>query len=108
MLFYFSSSASDTLRGCLLSMGAHIGHMLFEVCDGLSYYFLGIRGFFVVFDLNKTVSSIKNALIFFERLISNFGHSLFCYSGVSNLNIHIKLFIIQLIKERNQSFSYFK
>ena len=99
---------SVVLRESLFSMGAHIGHLLFEACDSLSYYFLGIRSFFVVFDLNKTISCIKNALIFFERLIFNFGHSLFCYSGVSNLNIHIKLFLIQLTKERNQSFSYLK
>lgn len=89
-------------------MGAHIGHLHIEAYDSLSYYLLGTRSFFVVFDLYKTISFIKNALIFFERLVLNFGHALFCYSGVSNLNIHIKLFFIQLIKERNQSFSYLK
>lgn len=89
-------------------MGAHIGHLHVEAYDSLSYYLLGTRSFFVVFDLYKTISFIKNALLFFERLILNFGHSLFCYSNVSTLNTHIKLFFIQLIKERNQSFSYLK
>jgi len=87
-------------------MGAHIGHLHVEAFDSLSYYILGTRSFFVIFDLQRTVSYIKNALIFFEHLVSDFGNVLFCYSGVSVLNIHIKLFFIQLIKSRNQSFSY--
>lgn len=89
-------------------MGAHIGHLHVEASDSISFCSLGTRRFFVVFDLYKTLSFIKTALVFFERVIQNFGNSLFCYSGVSTLNIHIKMFLIQLIKERNQSFSYLK
>lgn len=89
-------------------MGAHIGHLHVEAFDSLSYYILGTRSFFIIFDLHRTVSYIKNALLFFEHVVSNFGNSLFCYSGVSMLNIHIKLFFIQLIKDKNQSFSYWR
>jgi len=87
-------------------LGAHIGHMHVEAYHCLSNYVLGTRHYFTVFDLKKTVPMLKKAILFLEQLISNFGHALFCYSGISVLNPSIKLFLSNIIKERNQSFSY--
>jgi ribosomal protein S2 len=89
-------------------MGAHIGHSHVEAYDSVSYYLLGTRNFFVVFDLYKTIPFPKNALVFLERLVSQFGNVPFRYSGVSILNIHIKSFFSSFITERNQSFSYWR
>ena len=95
-----------TLTSYLFSFGAHIGHLKCEAYDCLSSYILGTRHFFAIFDLNKTVPMIKNALLFFERMIYNFGQAVFCYSGVSVLNIHIRHLFANMAKSRNQSFSY--
>ena len=97
-----------TLTNCLFSLGAHIGHLRVEAYDCLSYYILGTRSFFIVFDLQKTIPLIKNALLFFEHIITNFGNVLFCYSGVSVLNLSIKYFFIRHVAERNQSFSHWR
>jgi ribosomal protein S2 len=97
---------SLTLTSYLFSFGAHIGHLKCEAYDCLSSYILGTRHFFAIFDLNKTVPMIKNALLFFEQLVYNFGQALFCYSSVSVLNTHVRHLFVNMTKDRNQSFSY--
>lgn len=101
-----SLSTSLSLERYLFSLGAHIGHLRVDSYSGLSYFLLGTRSFFTVFDLQKTVPLIKNALLFLEQLVGSFGHALFCYSGVAILNTHLKSFLIHVVHEKNQSFSY--
>jgi ribosomal protein S2 len=97
-----------SLERYLFSLGAHIGHLRADSYSGLSYFLLGTRSFFTVFDLQKTVPLIKNALMFLEQLVGAFGHALFCYSGVAILNSHIKYFLINIVQDKNQSFSYWR
>lgn len=95
-----------TLTSYLFSFGAHIGHLKFEAYDCLSNYILGTRHSFAIFDISKTIPMIKNALVFFEKLVSNFGQALFCYSGIAVLNTHIRHLFVNITNNRNQSFSY--
>jgi ribosomal protein S2 len=94
------------LTSYLFSFGAHIGHLKCEAYHGLCSYVLGTRHSFAVFDINKTIPMIKNALLFFEQLVYNFGQALFCYSSVSALNTHVRTLFVNMTKDRNQSFSY--
>jgi ribosomal protein S2 len=95
-----------SIHSYLFSLGAHIGHLNVDSYDDVCYFILGTRCFFTVFDLKKTIPLLKNALLFFEHVISNFGLSLFCYSGVGFLNSHIRNLLYVKIKKINQSFSY--
>jgi ribosomal protein S2 len=106
IVLYLTAMHCTHIIDCLYSMGSHIGHLHVEAYDGLSYYLLGIRNFFTVSDVHKTISLLKNALLFYECLVSNYGHALFCYSNIESLNMHVKFFFIKLICDRSQSFSY--
>ena len=97
------SDHSVTLAKYLISLGAHIGHLYVEAHGNMCYYMLGVRSFFIIIDTARTVTHLKKAYIFIEQIVHNFGNVLFCYSDVSALNIHIRLFFIQMLKERNQS-----
>jgi ribosomal protein S2 len=101
-------SNSITLTSYLFSFGAHIGHLKFEAYDCMSVYVLGTRHLFVIIDLNKTIPMLKTALLFFDKIVYNFGHALFCYSGVSILNTHIRHLFINMLNDRNQSFSHWR
>jgi ribosomal protein S2 len=95
-----------SIHNYLFSLGAHIGHLNVDSYDNVCYFILGTRCFFTVFDLKKTIPLLKNALLFFEHVIINFGLSLFCYSGIRVLNSHIRNLLSVKIKKINQSFSY--
>lgn len=94
------------LSDYLIELGAHIGHIYVDSYCDMSYYILGVRSNFTIIDTKKTVPMIKSAIIFVEQLIANFGNLLFCYSGVSTMNLHLKYFLMKCIGARNQSFSH--
>lgn len=96
------------LQHHLFALGAHIGHLRVEASQCLSNYLLGIRGFFLVIDLRKTVSMIKSAILFIERIVRSFGHALFCLSNITNVNAHIRLYLSTIVTGRNQSFSHIR
>ena len=92
----------------LLLLGAHIGHVYTDTSDNMSDYVLGSRNFFLVVDVRKTIVSSKKAVSFYEQLIRRYGHTVFCYSGVANTSIQLRIFLSTLLTERGQSFSYRK
>ena len=96
----------NKLSSYLFSLGAHIGHLRVEAYQSMSHYVVGTRGLFTVIDLQKTVPMLKSAVLFMERIVNNFGHALFCYSGIETLNIHLRHLFIQIVTCRNQSFSH--
>lgn len=92
----------------LCSLGAHLGHVKVDAYQSLSYYVLGGRSFFVIIDLDKTVTMLKSALLFFEHLILHYGHVVFCHSSIAQFSVHFKYFLSRIVNSRNQSFSYLK
>jgi ribosomal protein S2 len=98
----------QVLSSLLCALGAHLGHIRVDAYHSLSYYVLGSRNYFIIIDLDKTVPMLKKALLFFESVILDFGHAVFCYSGIVQLSSHMKLFFSRLINARNQSFSYWR
>lgn len=96
----------NALTNYLFFLGAHIGHLRVEAYQSMSNYIIGTRGLFTVIDLQKTVPMLKSAILFMERIVYNFGHALFCYSGIATLNMHLRHYFIRIVTERNQSFSH--
>jgi ribosomal protein S2 len=98
----------QVLSSLLCALGAHLGHIRVDAYNNISHYLLGSRQYFMIIDLDKTVPMLKKALLFFESVILDFGHAVFCYSDISKLNSHMKLFFSRIINVCNQSFSYWR
>ena len=90
----------------LYSLGAHLGHLKVEAYQSLSNYVLGVRGLFVVIDLDKTVPMLKSAIIFIEQMILNYGNAVFCHSSIKCFSTMLLDYVSRIVNSKNQSFSY--
>lgn len=98
----------NVISNSLCSLGAHLGHLKVDAYHSLSYYVLGNRSSFMIIDLDKTVPMLKSALVFFEHMVNNYGHAVFCHSNIVHFSLQLNNYVSRLVDARNQSFSYWR